>query len=109
MKKALIPIKEVIGSKKSSGTLFPKRLVVNDFEILAEKCFKFFSELGPKFKLIKKSSGSGETSSVITTHTSPSVFKRMRYIFNLFIEKKTFPNQLKIPEVAPLFKTAIMH
>ena len=33
----------------------------------------------------------------------------MRYIFNLFIEKKTFPNQLKIPEVAPLFKTAIMH
>lgn len=99
----------VIGSKKSSGTLFPKRLVVNDFEILAEKCFKFFSELGPKFKLIKKSSGSGETSSVITTHTWPSVFKPMRYIFNLFIEKKTFPNQLKIPEVAPLFKTAIMH
>ena len=31
------PIKEIIGSKKSLGTLFPKRLVVNDLEFFEKK------------------------------------------------------------------------
>ena len=33
MKRTWATIKEIISSKKSSGTLFPKRLVVNDLEI----------------------------------------------------------------------------
>ena len=53
MKRTWVTIKEIIGSKKSSGTLFPKRLVVNDLtffdkEIIAENFNKFFCEIGPK-------------------------------------------------------------
>ena len=45
--------KKIIGFKKSSGTLFPKRLVVNDLEFFDNKTIvenfdKFFSEIGPK-------------------------------------------------------------
>ena len=32
MKRTWGTIKEIIGSKKSSGTLFPKRFIVNDLE-----------------------------------------------------------------------------
>ena len=32
MKRTWAFIEEIIGSKKSSGTLFPKQLVVNDLE-----------------------------------------------------------------------------
>ena len=53
MKRTWVTIKEIIGSKKSSGTLFPKRLVVNDLEFLIKKTIaenfnNFFSEIGPK-------------------------------------------------------------
>ena len=53
MKRTWVTIKEIIGSKKSSGTLFPKRLVVNDLKFLDKKAIaenfnKFFSEIGPK-------------------------------------------------------------
>ena len=53
MKRTWATIKEIIGSKKSSGTLFPKRLVVNDLELfnnkaIAENFDKFFSEIKPK-------------------------------------------------------------
>ena len=53
MKRTWATIKEIIGSKRSSGTLFPKRLVVNDFEFfdkrtIAENFNKFFSEIGHK-------------------------------------------------------------
>ena len=37
MKRTWVTIKEIIGSKKSSGTLFPKQLVVNDLEFLIKK------------------------------------------------------------------------
>ena len=45
--------KKIIGSKKSSGTLFPKRLVVNDLEFFNKKAIagnfnKIFSEIGTK-------------------------------------------------------------
>ena len=48
-----VTIKEIIGSKKSGGTLFPKRLVVNDLEFFDKKTIvenfnKFFSEIEPK-------------------------------------------------------------
>ena len=53
MKRTWATIKEIIGSKKWSGTLFPKRLVVNDLECFDNKTTavnfnKFFSEIGPK-------------------------------------------------------------
>ena len=53
MKRRWATIKEIIGSKKSSGTLFPKRLVADDPEFfdkktIAENFNKFFSEFGPK-------------------------------------------------------------
>ena len=53
MKRTWATIKEIIGSKKWSGTLFPKRLVVNDLECFNNKTIavnfnKFFSEIGPK-------------------------------------------------------------
>ena len=53
MKRRWVTIKEIIGFKKSSGTLFPKRLVVNDLKFfdkkaIAENFNKFFSEIGPK-------------------------------------------------------------
>ena len=53
MKRIWATIKEIIGSKKSSGTLFSKWLVVNDFEFfdnktIAENFNIFFSEIGPK-------------------------------------------------------------
>ena len=53
MKRTWATIKEIIGSKKLSGTLFPKRLVVNDLEFFDNKTIvenfdKFFSEIGPK-------------------------------------------------------------
>ena len=52
-KRTRATIKEIIGSKKSWGTLFPKWLVVHDLEIFDEKARvrnsnKFFSEIGPK-------------------------------------------------------------
>ena len=55
MKRTWVTIKEIIGSKKSSGTLFPKRLVVNDLaffdkETIAENFNKFFCEIGPKLE-----------------------------------------------------------
>ena len=54
MKRTWVTIKEIIGSKKSSGTLFPKWLVVIDLEFFNKKTIaknfnKFFSEIGPKF------------------------------------------------------------
>ena len=59
MKRTWVTIKEIIGSKKSSGTLFPKQLVVNDLEFLIKKTIaenfnNFFSEIGPKlvFKIL---------------------------------------------------------
>ena len=53
MKRTWVTMKEIIGSKKSSGMLFSKRLVVNDLECfdkkpIAENFNKFFSEIGPK-------------------------------------------------------------
>ena len=53
MKRTWTTIKEIIGSKKSSGTLFPKRLVLNDLEFFdkkttAENFHDFFSKIGPK-------------------------------------------------------------
>ena len=44
---------EIVGSKKSSGTLFPKGLIVNDLEFFDEKAIanyfnNFFSQIGPK-------------------------------------------------------------
>ena len=52
MRRTWATITEIIGSKKSSGTLFPKQLFVNDLEIfdkkaIAENFNKFFSEIGP--------------------------------------------------------------
>ena len=54
MKRTWVTIKEIIGSKKSSGTLFPKWLVVIDLEFFNKKTIaknfnKFFREIGPKF------------------------------------------------------------
>ena len=37
MKRTWATINKIIGSKKSSGTLFPKRLVVNDLEFFDKK------------------------------------------------------------------------
>ena len=53
MKRTWATMKEIIGSKRSSGASFPKRLVVNNFEIfdqmtIAENFNNFFSEIGPK-------------------------------------------------------------
>ena len=53
IKRTWVTIKEIIGSKKSSGTLFPKWLVVNDLEFFDKKTVvenfnKLFSEIGPK-------------------------------------------------------------
>ena len=53
MKRTWATFIEITGSKKSSGTSFPKRLVVNDLEIfdqktIAENFNKSFSEIGPK-------------------------------------------------------------
>ena len=53
-KTAWTTIKEIISFKKSTGTLFPKRLVVNELDVfdkkaVAENFNKFFSEIGPKF------------------------------------------------------------
>ena len=53
MKRTWATMKEIIGSKRSSGASFPKRLVVNNFEIFdqmttAENFNNFFSEIGPK-------------------------------------------------------------
>ena len=52
MKRTWVTIKETIGSKKSTGTLFLKRLVVNDLEFfdkktIAENFNNFFNEIGP--------------------------------------------------------------
>ena len=53
MKRTWATMKEIIGSKRSNGASFPKRLVVNNFEIfdqmtIAENFNNFFSEIGPK-------------------------------------------------------------
>ena len=53
MKRTWVTMKEIIGSKRSSGASFPKWLVVNNFEIfdqmtIAENFNNFFSEIGPK-------------------------------------------------------------
>ena len=53
MKRTWATMKKIIGSKRSSGASFPKRLVVNNFEIfdqmtIAENFNNFFSEIGPK-------------------------------------------------------------
>ena len=53
MKRTWVTIKEITGSKKSSGSFIPKRLVANDLELfdkktIAENFNKFFSEIGPK-------------------------------------------------------------
>ena len=53
MKRTWATIKEIICFKKSSGTVFPKRLVVNDLEyfdnkIIVENFNKFLNEIGPK-------------------------------------------------------------
>ena len=53
MKRTWATIKEIIDPKKLSGTLFPKRLVVNDLEIfdkktIAENFNKIFGEIGSK-------------------------------------------------------------
>ena len=53
MKRTWATMKEIIDSKKSSRTLFPKRLVVNDLEIFDKKTIvensdKFSNEIGPK-------------------------------------------------------------
>ena len=53
MKRTWATIKKIIGSKKSSGTLFLKRLVVNDLaffdkKTIAENFNILFSEIGPK-------------------------------------------------------------
>ena len=53
MKRTWATMKETIGSKRSSGASFPKRLVVNNFEIfdqmtIAENFNNFFSEIRPK-------------------------------------------------------------
>ena len=47
MRRTWATITEIIGSKKSSGTLFPKQLFVNDLEIFDKKAIAFFSEIGP--------------------------------------------------------------
>ena len=56
MKRTWVTIKEIIGSKKSNGTLFPKRLVVKDLEFfdkktIAEDFNKAFSEIEPNLHL----------------------------------------------------------
>ena len=56
MKRTWLTSKEIIGSKKSNGTLFPKRLVVKDLEFfdkkkIAENFNKVFSEIGPNLHL----------------------------------------------------------
>ena len=53
MKRIWATNKKITGSKKSSGTLFPKRLVVNDLEFFNKKAIagnfnKIFSEIGTK-------------------------------------------------------------
>ena len=53
MKRTWVTVKEIISSKKSSVTLFPKRLIVDDLEFfdkktIAENFNKYFSEIGPK-------------------------------------------------------------
>ena len=53
MKRTWATIKEIIGSKKLSGTLFPKRLVINNLEFFDKKTIaknvnKFIGEFGPK-------------------------------------------------------------
>ena len=53
MKRTWANIKEIIGSEKLSGTLFPKPLVLNDLlffdnKTIAENFSNFFSEIGPK-------------------------------------------------------------
>ena len=53
MKRICATINDIIGSKKLSGTLFPKRLVINDLEFFDKKTTaknfnKFFGEFGPK-------------------------------------------------------------
>ena len=53
MQRTWVTTKEIICFKKSSQTLFPKRLVVNDLEFFdkkatAENFNKLFSEIGPK-------------------------------------------------------------
>ena len=58
--------------------------------------------------LKKKSSGYDEIFSDVIKHISPSTFERLRYIFNLSIEKGIFPDKLKIAKLTPLFKKAIM-
>ena len=45
-----------------------------------------------------------EISSDVIKHISPSIFERLRYTFNLSIEKGIFPDLLKIATVTPLFK-----
>ena len=55
MKRTWATMKEIIGSKRSSGASFPKRLVVNNFDIfdqmtVAENFNNFFSEIGPKLE-----------------------------------------------------------
>ena len=147
MKRTWATIKEIICFKKSSGTVFAKRLVVNDLEffdnkIIAKNFNKFLSEIGRKvaskishllisFKHFllgdylsleekpitydelnealqtlktNNSSGYDGSSSDVIKHISPSVFKPMKYIFNLSIEKGIFPDQLKIAKVTSLFK-----
>ena len=53
MKRTWVTIKKIIRSKQSSGSLFPKRLILNDLEFfdkktIAENFNKFFSKIGPK-------------------------------------------------------------
>ena len=42
MKRTWATIKEIIGSRKSSGNLFPKRFAVNDLEIFNHKTIAKF-------------------------------------------------------------------
>ena len=41
---------------------------------------------------------------LILSNISPSIFEPLRYICNLSIEKRIFPDQLKIAKVTSLFK-----
>ena len=120
MKRTWATMKEIIGSKRSSGASFPKRLVVNNFEIfdqmtIAENFNNFFSEIGPKLaSKIPDSIISFEhflqgdyqilEEKAVTDEELNEAIKTLKYIFNLSLEKGTFPDQLKIAKVTPLFK-----
>ena len=56
----------------------------------------------------KKSSGYDEIFSDVFKHISPSIFEPLRYIFNLFIEKGIFPDQLEFFFFLSVFSLQIL-